>query len=198
MPRLGLVGCKAARLARINAAGVVCSRRERQQGEGPALRPVCPVPPRRRGRRGRTHPKARHASKHSAGQRVPEASAGAETLSPPHGSPGSPAPGAHHDPGSRWSDRACPAPPPARGPGSPSFLPRTLGEPVEEAWAGHTLRKAWVTWGVAGGWAAFRAGVGASGRGRGVREQRERGGGGRPRPRQVAGWRQQRWQRRLL
>lgn len=47
----------------------------------------------------------------------------------------------------------------------------------------------WWHWGVAGGWAAFRAGRGTSGRGRGVREQPERGGGGRPRPRQVAGWR---------
>lgn len=34
------------------------------------------------------------------------------------------------------------------------------GEPGEEASAGRTLRKARVTWGVAGGWAAFRAGGG--------------------------------------
>lgn len=46
----------------------------------------------------------------------------------------------------------------------------------------------WWHWGVAGGWAAFRAGGGASGRGRRVRAQPKRGGGGRPRPRQVAGW----------
>lgn len=78
--------------------------------------------------------------------------------------------------------------PPARGSGSPSSPLLASAEPGEEASAGRTLRKAWVTWGVAGGWAAFRAGGGASGRGRRVRAQPKRGGGGRPRPRQVAGW----------
>lgn len=48
----------------------------------------------------------------------------AGTPSPPHRSPGGPGPAAPTaTPDSPWPDRACPAAPPARGPGSPSSLP---------------------------------------------------------------------------
>lgn len=90
----------------------------------------------------------------------------------------------------------------------PAHLPAPLRPsegPGPGAGAGRPLRKASVTWGVAGGWAAFRTGGGRQD------EEAECGRGGRaagirrPRPGKKAGWPglqtlrlQARWWRRLL
>lgn len=181
LPRLGLVGCQA-RLARINTAGVARSRRERQQGEqglqrGQSAR--CG----RGGGGGEAEHTLPHMPLHWAGRTRGFGGRSAGPHSPPHGSPGRQGPTAPTaTPGSLRPDRACPAAPPARGPGSPSSPLLASAEPGEEASPGRTLRKAWVTWGVAGGWAAFRAGGGASGRGRRVRAQPKRAGAVGPGP----------------
>lgn len=75
-------------------------------------------------------------------------------------------------------DRAWPGAPPARPPPFPYPGPWLLGR-IGPAGRGRTdaAEGPGVTWGVAGGWAAFRAGGGASGRGRRGRPQRQAGRG---------------------
>lgn len=178
----------AARGAQHHGGGVLPPGPAARKEES-AERPVRPVRPRRRGRRSHTHPTP-HASKLSAGRGGPAASAGA-ARGRPRPRTGVPAGRAPRRPPRPRTRRGLTGPAPRRRP--PAALARrrpspALGESDEEASAGRALRKARVTWGVAGGWAAFRAGGRESGRGRGVRAQRKRGGGGRPRARQVAGW----------
>lgn len=83
--------------------------------------------------------------------------------------------------------RAWPGAPPARGPARRRPHPRPSEGPGRQAWAGRTPRKARVTWGVAGGWAAFRAGGGRQDEEEECGRSGSRGGRGRPRPRQAGG-----------
>ncbi|CAI9171438.1 unnamed protein product [Rangifer tarandus platyrhynchus] len=158
-PRPGLAGCRAARLERTDPAG---GGRRRQGDGGPREVRVGPGRPERRGRRRRTHPSTRRARGPPLGG-DDRGSRGrlAGTPSPPHGLLSGPSPrNPQPTPGSLRPDTARPATPRARAPTPPSPPPLAPGEPSEETPAGRTLRKAWVTWGVAGGWAAFRAGGG--------------------------------------
>lgn len=143
-----------ARLAWINTAGVVCSRQKGSEERGLREVRVCPAPPRRWGRRGRTHPSP-HAPQLSAGQ-----TQRGDTPAPARESRRAGRPGAHRRAGTR---RGLAGPALRRHP--PAALLAVVhtpapGKPGEAASVGRTLRRAWLTWGVAGGWAAFRAGGG--------------------------------------
>lgn len=145
--------------ARVDKPGVGGRRPPRvaARRRGPREVRVGPGRLRRRGRRGRTHPCPRRAPEPSTGRGGPELRRAprGDTLAPawtPVRPPRRPPP----TPGSPRPDTAHPATPLARAPGPPSSPPPARGEPGEEAPGPRTLRKAWVTWGVAGGWAAFR------------------------------------------
>lgn len=152
----------AARAEKLGGGGRDC--RVRRQGDG--ARGRCgSAQAGQGGGEGEAEHTLPHASPRSPGlggedaglRRAPRGDTLAPARSPVR--PGAAAPTA--DPGLAAASHSLPGGAARPRPG-PAVIPTPgpPGEPGEEAPAGPTLRKAWVTWGVAGGWAAFRAGGG--------------------------------------